>query len=111
MNTIEERVAELKNLLAKQGVSWNDPEDEGAQQILFEHEKLLRQALQEVSTQGKLDALGEVKEYLLNRLMKYDSKDGYSTLHDDVIEHLASDIDSIILSHIASILKLTTGKL
>lgn len=91
MNTIEEKVVELKNLLEKQGVSWNDPEDEGAQQILFEHEKLLRQALQEVYTQGKLDALGEVEEYakndeITNRVF---NEDGMVQL-DLLLSHIAS---------------------
>lgn len=97
MNTIEEKVVELKNLLEKQGVSWNDPEDEGAQQILFEHEKLLRQALQEVV----LDTLGNVEEYIKEH-QEYPSGEANG----------AWIYNGGIFSHISSLRDhLTTGKL
>ena len=31
----------------------------------------------------------------LNRMMKYDSKDGYSTLHDEILEKVSNDVDNI----------------
>jgi len=36
-----------------------------------------------------------LKKELLNRMMKYDSKDGYSTLHDEILEKVSNDVDNI----------------
>jgi len=40
----------------------------------------------------------EVKKQLLSRMMKYDSKDGYSEIHDNVIEKVYEDVEDIISS-------------
>jgi hypothetical protein len=37
-----------------------------------------------------------IKKELLNRMMKYDSKDGYSTLHDEILEKVSNDVDDIL---------------
>lgn len=37
-----------------------------------------------------------VKSELLKRMMKYDSKDGYSTLHDEILEKVSNDVDDIL---------------
>jgi uncharacterized membrane-anchored protein YitT (DUF2179 family) len=40
-----------------------------------------------------------VKTKILERMMKYDSKDGYSTLHDEILEKVSNDVEDI-LSHL-----------
>jgi len=38
----------------------------------------------------------EIKKQLLSRMMKYDSKDGYSVIHDEVLEKVSNDVEDII---------------
>ena len=38
----------------------------------------------------------DVRSKLLLRMMKYDSKDGYSTLHDEILEKVSNDVDDIL---------------
>jgi hypothetical protein len=40
--------------------------------------------------------VGGLKKGLLTRMMKYDSKDGYSTLHDEIIEKVYNDVEYIL---------------
>ena len=42
------------------------------------------------------EVVKELKQGLLSRMMKYDSKDGYSTIHDEVIEKVFNDVDDIL---------------
>lgn len=49
--------------------------------------------LTEVYTKRLLE---EVRAKLQARMMKYDSKDGYSTLYDEVLEHLSNEVDSLL---------------
>ena len=39
----------------------------------------------------------EIGNELLKRMMKYDSEDGYSKMHDEVMEKVARDVDDIFL--------------
>ena len=38
----------------------------------------------------------EIGNELLKRMMKYDSKDGYSKIHDEVMEKVSRDVDDIL---------------
>ena len=39
-----------------------------------------------------------LKDGLLKRMMKYDSKDGYSVLHDEIIEKVYEDVEDLLSS-------------
>lgn len=38
----------------------------------------------------------KIKAELLKRMMKYDSKDGYSTMHDEILEKVSNDVEDIL---------------
>ena len=49
-------------------------------------------------TEMMRECLGELKSELLKRMMRYDSKDGYSQIHDEIIQKVYEDVETILLS-------------
>ena len=44
-----------------------------------------------------LEIINQIKKGLQDILMNYDSKDGYSEMHDEIVEHLHSRVDDIFI--------------
>ena len=62
-----------------------------------ETKALLRDRIREALHQQREMMRKEIGNELLKRMMKYDSEDGYSKMHDEVMEKVARDVDDIFL--------------
>ena len=52
---------------------------------------------EEIEIPATLEIINQIKKGLQDILMNYDSKDGYSEMHDEIVEHLHSRVDDIFI--------------